>query len=62
MDTIKHIDALRKCDPDFARLEGHAFESVVDVFDKLCQDMISVLMQYVVYSLKLKCSGYRKER
>ena len=61
-DTMAQIEALRKLDPDFAQLEGTAFDSVAAAFDSLCEDMIGILVEHVGKSLKNSSSVYKKER
>lgn len=61
-DMITQIEALRKLDPDFAQLEGTAFDSVAAAFDSLCEDMIGILVEHVAKSLKNSSSVYKRER
>ena len=61
-DTMAQIEALRKLDPDFAQLEGTAFDSVAAAFDSLCEDMIGILVEHVAKSLKNSSSAYKRER
>ena len=61
-ETIAQLEALRKADPDFAQLEGTAFEQASKVFQRLCDDMIETLTSHCISDLKSKANGYKRER
>ena len=60
--AFEQVEALRKIDPEFAKLEGTAFNSVTTVFESLCERMIDVLIVNFINSVQSMCNGYKREK
>jgi hypothetical protein len=59
---LEQIELLRKIDPEYAQLEGTAFEHVVGAFDRLINDMIDSLVSFLSKLIRTALTQYRRER
>ena len=61
-ETLKSIEALRRSDPDYAQLEGTAFDTVILAFRTLAEEMVDGIVKYFVNSLRSKCQPFAKQK
>jgi hypothetical protein len=61
-NMLEQIELLRKIDPEYAQLEGTAFEHVVGAFDRLINDMIDSLVSFLSKLIRTALTQYRRER
>ena len=53
---------MRKLDPEFAELEGTAFDTVIAAFSSLTSDMLQMVSSHVVTSLHSSLKPYQNNK
>ena len=58
----QQLEALRKIDPEFAELEGTAFDSVIAGFTSLTTDMLSMVTTHIITTLQTTLKPYQANK
>ena len=60
--AVERLEVLRRLDPDFAKLEGTAFDTVIAAFSSLTSDMLEMVSTHVTTSLQSSLKPYQNSK